>query len=998
MRKPYHIYCTNRSLFIALLAMLLSISSLTASADNNPFDVTLGTYDESTAFVDAATGSKCYIQPDGTVFIIPWTTGTYDSSTGEIVVDHTASTIPSGDVTVPSSVTAPDGTVYTVSGIARDSYFSGFAQRFTKITLPESVKVIDARAFGGSESATKEIVIPGVETIGYAGFSSMSALNSVSGPKVKTIYDGAFTQCTAMTSVDMPELETTYPQFHLLRDGSYPGDGIFSHCESLSSVNFPKLKDIGAKMFFETNSTMTKIDFPEVEETYFCSLEGLNSLQEINLPKCRTLHLEHSGSSSTLRKINCPNVERMNSNGFRGCDALDTIDMPNLVSIFNVNYGDESHIFSFSCSNVKVINLPKFTGAVDQSLFNSCQHLEKLILSSVTDWEGFANPQILMNVKVLDIRGVKDLSKETYGFWMMNLDTLYCNNAGIPRRINIGYGDNNFIEEGQTYHSAAVDYPGFKYVYVANQTEEMNDSTFDHIPHIQTLVFGPDCDTKQINGVALSEIPDLQTVTIDGTGTDNISVDGVVYSSDGKTLVAYPRANEGSTVADGKTRQWQLTDEKMSTITHIAQGALRNYGKVHELKFGAGLAAIDRKAFENSHIDRVAIDADAPLTAIGADAFRNMTETNFRYLKMPTALTTIGSGAFYGDTQLQALELPGDALTTVGDNAFAGQTAITSIALPNSVTTIGANAFKGNTAMEYFTIPASCTSIGAGAFDGCSALTMVNAQAAQPATATGAFPESFKTNAKLFVSAENKDNYSAWADNFCDIITSQSVSGIQRGKFYTFSRSYPVDLNNNTTIVKENGLRFYLATGVSEENSPEGYIGVVSLKRLSGNDLSAIPANTPLVIYAPNAGGGDAMNFDYAMSASAPTAVESPVKGTPAAIRLDQTEEGTDLTNYILVHPSDGDYQSGEFHRVRSSEWNEVATRKGQQAYLQVNRNVAAGARAFRFSFSDSTTGIDSISAEGQQDNGKWYNLEGQQVGSPRRGIFIHDKKKIAVR
>jgi hypothetical protein len=87
-----------------------------------------------------------------------------------------------------------------------------------------------------------------------------------------------------------------------------------------------------------------------------------------------------------------------------------------------------------------------------------------------------------------------------------------------------------------------------------------------------------------------------------------------------------------------------------------------------------------------------------------------------------TGLTSIGSNAFYGQSNLTgALVLP-DSLTTIGSNAFSGCSGLTGdLTIPSSVTSIDSNAFRGCSSFSgYLTIPSSVTSIGGGVFENCT--------------------------------------------------------------------------------------------------------------------------------------------------------------------------------------------------------------------------------------------------------------------------------------
>ena len=90
-----------------------------------------------------------------------------------------------------------------------------------------------------------------------------------------------------------------------------------------------------------------------------------------------------------------------------------------------------------------------------------------------------------------------------------------------------------------------------------------------------------------------------------------------------------------------------------------------------------------------------------------------------------TGLTSIGSYAFYGQSNLTgALVLP-DSLPTIGSWVFAGCSGFTGdLTIPSSVTTIDTAAFLNCYGFTgTLTIPSSVTSIGNGVFSGCSGFT-----------------------------------------------------------------------------------------------------------------------------------------------------------------------------------------------------------------------------------------------------------------------------------
>ena len=75
------------------------------------------------------------------------------------------------------------------------------------------------------------------------------------------------------------------------------------------------------------------------------------------------------------------------------------------------------------------------------------------------------------------------------------------------------------------------------------------------------------------------------------------------------------------------------------------------------------------------------------------------------------------------------------------------------------------------------------------------------------------------------------------------------------------------------------------------------------------------------------------------------------------------------------------------------------------KAYLKVSPGAAAPARGFVFPGDDETTGIGEIVIEGDAGisgtanaNERIYNLQGQQISTPVKGIYIKNNKKVIIK
>ncbi len=152
------------------------------------------------------------------------------------------------------------------------------------------------------------------------------------------------------------------------------------------------------------------------------------------------------------------------------------------------------------------------------------------------------------------------------------------------------------------------------------------------------------------------------------------------------------------------------------------------------------------------------------------------TETNTlivgcRNTVIPNSVTSIGSSAFSGCTDLTGITIP-NSVTSIRSSAFSGCTDLTGITIPNSVTSIGWDAFYGCSGLTSITIPNSVTSIGGCAFLGCINLTNITCLNSVPPTLEKYAFKNINPTAFLWVPDESVEAYkvSDWAEFFSEIV------------------------------------------------------------------------------------------------------------------------------------------------------------------------------------------------------------------------------------
>ena len=261
----------------------------------------------------------------------------------------------------------------------------------------------------------------------------------------------------------------------------------------------------------------------------------------------------------------------------------------------------------------------------------------------------------------------------------------------------------------------------------------------------------------------------LTAINVDENNTKYKSVDGVLYSKDMKTLLAYPagKTNASYTIPDGVTlinsyAFYDCTSLKEVTIpnsvTEIEVDAFSGRTSLKEVTIPDSVTEISNNAFDDctsltainvdenntkyKSVDGVLFSKDMKtlwiypagktntsytipdgVTEISDSAFRG--RTSLTKVTIPDSVTKIDRYAFEGCTSLKEVTIP-DSVTEISNNAFDDCTSLTAITIPDSVTKIDRYAFEGCTSLKKVTIPDSVTEISDTAFRGCTSLTAIN--------------------------------------------------------------------------------------------------------------------------------------------------------------------------------------------------------------------------------------------------------------------------------
>ncbi|MCI9054244.1 MAG: leucine-rich repeat domain-containing protein [Muribaculaceae bacterium] len=206
---------------------------------------------------------------------------------------------------------------------------------------------------------------------------------------------------------------------------------------------------------------------------------------------------------------------------------------------------------------------------------------------------------------------------------------------------------------------------------------------------------------------AFSNCSNLTEILVEEGNTAYTSIEGVLFSNEKTTLVAYPAA---------KAPDYEIPN----SVTAIGDYAFSECVGLTSVTIPNSVTAIGDYAFYCSGLTSITIPNS--VTAIGTAAFSNC--SGLTSVTIPNSVTAIGNYAFYRCIGLTSITIP-NSVTAIGRSAFANCTGLTSITIPNSVTAISDHAFSNCSGLTSVTIPNSVTTISMSTFANCTGLTSI---------------------------------------------------------------------------------------------------------------------------------------------------------------------------------------------------------------------------------------------------------------------------------
>ena len=652
-------------------------STANTKYDDNGLELT----SEEMELTSSTTKEYWYDVPDSKIYLYPafmkpnnTTGGSSGGSSGEIIISHSVTTMPSDafkskttitKCVIPDTITAiPTYAFYNCSNLislqlpnsitSLGQYSVYGCSGLTNITIPSSVTSIGNSSFINCSSLTK------VNITDIAKWCSISFGNSYANPLyhaknlylndtlvtnlvipsgVTSIGSYAFYKCSSITSITIPDSVTSI--------GTYA----FCACSSLTSIVIPNnIKSIESYTFSNCSS-LTNITIPDsVTSIGDSAFSGCSGIENITVSSGNSTY--HSAGNCIIKTaskqlvVGCKNsiiptngsVTSIGGYAFSGCSSLTSITIPDSVT----SIGE----YAFSgCSSLTSIIIPDNITSIPSYVFQSCSSLTSITIpDSVTSIGSYAFRYCssLTNITIPD----SVTSIGSYAFY------------GCSSITSVSIPDNIKSIANYVFQSCS----SLTSITIPDSVTSIGSYTFSGCSSLTSITI-PN-NIKTIGEHAFSSCSTLTSVTI-GSGVTSI----------GNYLFAYCKSLTSITIPSG-------------------------------------------------------------VTSIGGDSFRDC--LNLASITIPSSVTSIGSCAFLGCNSLTKVNITDitkwckisfkDIYANPlydAKNLYLNDTLVTDLVIPSGVTSIGSSAFYNCYSITNIVIPSSVTSIGGSAFNGCYKLVEV---------------------------------------------------------------------------------------------------------------------------------------------------------------------------------------------------------------------------------------------------------------------------------
>ena len=383
------------------------------------------------------------------------------------------------------------------------------------------------------------------------------------------------------------------------------------------------------------------------------------------------------------------------------------------------------------------------------------------------------------------------------------------------------------------------------------------------------------------------------------------------------------------------------------------------------------------------------------------DSCRDLTSVT-----IPNSVTSIGYGIFYGCSSLTSITIP-NSVTSIPPQAFYNCSSLISITIPNGVTLIDSDAFNNCMGLTSITIPNSVSHISGSAFEKCSSLTSINL----PNSLTYIGGSAFKDCTSLVSVNSQIETPFAFGSSAFNNVPYTCVLTVPKGTRDAYIAAGWTESVFRGGVVENDNVAIAMETGSGAPRTMIGYSSQYSLDFTGINDVKAyivigftdtkgvlmarvnvVPANTGVVLKSDVAG----VEVEVPITTS-DVYYANLLKPAVNNVTIDPIEviDGVNYTNLMVGKLANE--QMGFVTLPSSNTYSNKCYLQIPTAFYESATSARDGGMEIVF-VDDETTDIRSLMHNGSATNDAYYDLQGRKVIPGKKGIYIHNGKKVFVR
>lgn len=367
-------------------------------------------------------------------------------------------------------------------------------------------------------------------------------------------------------------------------------------------------------------------------------------------------------------------------------------------------------------------------------------------------------------------------------------------------------------------------------------------------------------------------------------------------------------------------------------------------------------------------------------------------------ITLPSTLRHIGYGAFSGCSNLQHINIP-NSISRIEGSLFSGCN-LQKFTIPTNITYIGSNAFGNNNKLTEIVIPATVKQISSNPFNSCKGLKSIKVESGNPNyDSRDDCNAIIETKSKKLIAGCSKtiipndiDTIHSWAFDHVDIVNPhipESVKSIEKYAFHGCDSITEVHINNNLSdfyresyAACKNISRISVCEGnklYDSRNNCNAVIESISNRLIfTANKCIEIPEGVETI------GSCAFENRDDLSTITIPASVKE--------IEFNAFQNCNNLYNIFNLATEPQDIKDGSF-----PVYNTITVHVLQGLSNTYMQHKVWGGK--RFIIIDDIGNPNSIMSVPTNTNLKRiFNLEGQQLINPRKGLNIINGKKVYIK